>query len=154
MSVSPALWTWVPSHIVAFGYTAILSVLLFQCAKGGKQNATFSNKVLPRRYTLSLSNNGRIQVVDVENAPVVGALTDDKIQPAFDSSTTVPMQIHSASQVYPWGICIQVARVKRRLIDKGHAHFTWVLKNECSEANYRRLARAVIFVSKGTSSRK
>ncbi len=140
-SMSPSLWTWVQPHTVAFVYCAFMTVLLAGFLTGEGQSATFSNKVLPRRYTFSLTNSGRISSIDSETPPL------------SSHCSSAPMQIHSSSQVFPWGICLEVVSVKRRWFDKDHSHLAWVLKNECSEADYRRLARAVIFASKGTSSR-
>ena len=58
------------------------------------------------------------------------------------------MQIHGSSLLFPWGVALNVARVKHHLWAKSSMHYRWVLKGECTNADYRRLCRAVIFAQK------
>ncbi|MDB2331031.1 hypothetical protein N9V74_04895 [Alteromonas sp.] len=58
------------------------------------------------------------------------------------------MQIHGSSLMFPWGIALNVACVKHHLWSRRSMHYRWVLKSECTNADYRRLCRAVIFAQK------
>ncbi|WP_420809545.1 protein YgfX [Alteromonas hispanica] len=65
-----------------------------------------------------------------------------------DTEQNSAFQIHCSSQLYPWGICLETARVKTKCFSRSHTHFGWILKGECSERDYRRLCRAVNYVRK------
>jgi hypothetical protein len=58
------------------------------------------------------------------------------------------MQIHGSSLMFPWGIALNVACVKHHFWARTSMHYRWVLKGECTNADYRRLCRAVIFAQR------
>lgn len=95
---------------------------------------------------LMLSDEGVVHIVDGVSCDKFMNLIRKRLT---SSQTNDIFQLHGASQLFPWGICLEMARVKQKWSDKDHAHFCWVLKNECSERDYRRLCRAVIYVRKG-----
>ena len=95
---------------------------------------------------LMLSDEGVVHIVDGVSCDKFMSLIRKRLT---SSQTNDIFQLHGASQLFPWGICLEMARVKQKWSDKDHAHFCWVLKNECSERDYRRLCRAVIYVRKG-----
>ena len=101
---------------------------------------------MSNKLDLMLSNEGVVNIVDADSSDSFTTLKRDGV---ISSSTSDAFQLHGASQLYPWGISLEMTRAKRKWSDRGYAHFCWVLKNECSERDYRRLCRAVIYVRKG-----
>ena len=95
---------------------------------------------------LMLSDEGVVHIVDGVSCDKFMNLIRKRLT---SSQTNDIFQLHGASQLFPWGISLEMTRVKQKWSDKDHAHFCWVLKNECSERDYRRLCRAVIYVRKG-----
>ena len=93
-----------------------------------------------------LSDEGVVHIVDGVSCDKFMNLIRKRLT---YSQTGDIFQLHGASQLFPWGMSLEMTRVKRKWSDKGYAHFCWVLKNECSERDYRRLCRAVIYVRKG-----
>ena len=106
--------------------------------------STQSNSL--NQLDLMLSDEGVVHIVDGVSCDTFMSLIRKRLT---SSQTNDIFQLHGASQLFPWGICLEMARVKQKWSDKDHAHFCWVLKNECSERDYRRLCRAVIYVRKG-----
>lgn len=95
---------------------------------------------------LMLSDEGVVHIVDGVSCDKFMNLIRKRLT---SSQTNDIFQLHGSSQLFPWGICLEMTRVKQKWSNKDHAHFCWVLKNECSERDYRRLCRAVIYVRKG-----
>lgn len=93
-----------------------------------------------------LSDEGVVHIVDGISSDKFMYLTKKGLT---SSRANDIFQLHGASQLLPWGMCLEMTRVKQKWSDKGYAHFCWVLKNECSERDYRRLCRAIIYVRKG-----
>lgn len=138
------VWTWVDKSIALVCWSLFGLVLVSVGLKHAHQE-----KKAPLRYSLSLSSTGILSQFVVEPSGCWASETV-KGHTSDNGATTMPMQIHSSSQLFPWGLCIEVASVKYKWFERGHTHFRWVLKNECSEANYRRLCRAIILAKKGT----
>ncbi|WP_412725924.1 protein YgfX [Alteromonas sp. D210916BOD_24] len=144
-SLSSAIWTWLDPFILIVVWIGASLLLIHQGVTSARDNTLY-----PFRYSILLSSNGEIRQItspshstfNVENSRERGAGVGD-----------ATLRIHPASQLFPWGIYIAVAKVKDKWFDKSHSHFGWVLRNECSEADYRRLCRAVNCVRKGTHSR-
>lgn len=109
-----------------------------------------SNNNNPVQYAISLTNEGIIRVIDDERTTLPGAAHQ-----AIDNARAdgISMKIHHTSQLFSWGLCIKVLRRKRKWFEKDYSHLGWILKGECCEADYRRLARAIIFARKATNSR-
>ncbi|WP_232369570.1 MULTISPECIES: hypothetical protein [unclassified Alteromonas] len=153
ISASPQTWSWVsPVGLIAFwvGAFVVGGAVVFMLDKATifRWFGIFSNKVVIPEYTLSLSSNGIISVTN-ESARTKGKVQlFNTLSRSQINTDNIPMQIHSSSQMFVWGLCIEVASVKYRWFDRSHTHFAWVLKNECSEADYRRLSRAIIFAKK------
>ena len=136
-SLSASTWTWINGSLVV-ALWALVSVL-------GIIFTTLLSRNAPLNYALSLTSNGIIRRVDDnQNATKQGALY--KSQTGLDER--LPMQIHASSQLFPWGLNLNVATVSHKRFRKNYAHFGWVLKNECSQADYRRLCRAIILAKK------
>ncbi len=55
------------------------------------------------------------------------------------------VNLHKSSLLLPWGLTLNVERTARKWYQPYYEHVRWVLKGECSEADYRRLCRAIIF---------
>ncbi|CAD5266309.1 conserved hypothetical protein [Alteromonas sp. 38] len=55
------------------------------------------------------------------------------------------VNLHKSSLLFPWGLTLNVERTARKWYQPYYEHVRWVLKGECSEADYRRLCRAIIF---------
>lgn len=141
-SLSPALWTWFAPPIAVLAWVGVS--LLLVCK--GVMRVRFETHH-PFQFSILLSSNGELR----QSTP------SSSLKPKYDerwdrdtSSCDTTMQLHPTSQLFPWGICIAVVKVKSRWFDRNYAHWGWILKNECSEADYRRLCRAVNFVRKGT----
>lgn len=136
-SLSASTWTWINGPLVV-ALWALVSVL-------GIIFTTLLSRHAPLNYALSLTSNGIIrQVDDNRHATKQGAFY--KSQSGFYER--LPMQIHASSQLFPWGLNLNVATVSHKRFRKNYAHFGWVLKNECSQADYRRLCRAIILAKK------
>ena len=110
----------------------------------------FSNKISATQYTLSLTNDGIIRVVDENTLPLDLQSTPKGSVLVDAKADGTSMNIHHSSQLFTWGLCINVPRQKRRWFEKDHSHLAWILKGECCEADYRRLARAIILARKAT----
>ncbi|TKB03003.1 hypothetical protein E5672_11400 [Alteromonas portus] len=110
----------------------------------------FSNKISATQYTLSLTNDGIIRVVDDNTLPVDLQSTPKGSVLVDAKADGTSMNIHHSSQLFTWGLCINVPRQKLRWFEKDHSHLAWILKGECCEADYRRLARAIILARKAT----
>ncbi|WP_334021218.1 hypothetical protein [Alteromonas sp. S015] len=141
-------WSW-PSFSTLFALIGVATALLIFW----RLYKAFSNQVSVAQYVLSLTSDGIIRIVGdsavLSNSPVTstGHLIDD-VQTHGTS-----MKIHHSSQLFTWGLCITVMRQKRKWFEKDYNHFVWILKGECSEADYRRLARAIILARKATPYR-
>lgn len=136
-SLSASTWTWINGPLVV-ALWALVSVL-------GIIFTTLLSRNAPLNYALSLASNGIIQrVVDNQNVTKQG--TFHEAQTGIDES--LPMQIHASSQLFPWGLNLNVAKVSHKRFSKSYSHLGWVLKNECSQADYRRLCRAIILAKK------
>ncbi|AXT40834.1 hypothetical protein D1814_14255 [Alteromonas sp. BL110] len=110
----------------------------------------FSNNISATQYALSLTSDGIIRAIDDSALlPDSSSMVTPSVLADVLSDGTA-MKIHQSSQLFTWGMCINVLRHKRRWFQNDHNHLTWVLKGECCEADYRRLARAIIFARKAT----
>lgn len=137
LSLSASTWTWINGPLVV-ALWALVSVL-------GIIFTTLLSRNAPLNYALLLTSNGIIRRVDDnQNVTKQGALYE--AHTGIDES--LPMQIHASSQLFPWGLNLNVATVSHKRFSKGYAHLGWVLKNECSQADYRRLCRAIILAKK------
>lgn len=137
----PNLLTWVNEATLTTLF--LLPLLLWMCLSFQSKSR---NGLILNELNLMLSNEGVVNIVDGVSSDLCTKLTRDGV---ISSRTNDAFQLHGASQLYPWGIALEMTRAKRKWSDKGYAHFCWVLKNECSERDYRRLCRAVIYVRKG-----
>jgi hypothetical protein len=136
-----SLLTWIDETTV----TALtLPPLLIWIGLSYFCQSTQSNSL--NQLDLMLSDEGVVHIVDGVSCDKFMNLIRKRLT---YSQTGDIFQLHGASQLYPWGMSLEMTRVKRKWSDKGYAHFCWVLKNECSERDYRRLCRAVIYVRKG-----
>ncbi|WP_233095205.1 hypothetical protein [Alteromonas sp. IB21] len=104
----------------------------------------------PIQYVLSLTNDGVIRVIDDERAMALRSAHHALNNASADGTAK---KIHHTSQLFSWGLCIKVLRRKRKWFEKDYSHLGWILKGECCEADYRRLARAIIFARRATNSR-
>lgn len=136
-SLSAPTWTWVDETLVV-ALWALISVL-------GSFIATFLSQRPSLNYALSLTSNGTIRRVD-DNPYITKQGAYCEAQVAIDER--LPMQIHASSQLFPWGLSLNVATVSHKHFGKSYTHLGWVLKNECSQADYRRLCRAIILAKK------
>jgi len=111
----------------------------------------FSNKISATQYALSLTSDGIIRIVDDSTLPLdVQSMPKGSLLVDAQADGT-SMSIHHSSQLFTWGLCVNVLRQKRRWFEKDHSHLAWILKGECCEADYyRRLARAIILARKAT----
>ena len=144
-SLPQYLWSWLSfSKLIALVAAATTLVIFWRLYDA------FSNKISATQYALSLTSDGIIRVVDdstlpldLQSMPKGSLLVDAQV----DGTS---MSIHHSSQLFTWGLCINVLRQKRRWFEKDHSHLAWILKGECCEADYRRLARAIILARKAT----
>lgn len=104
----------------------------------------------PIQYVLSLSSDGIVRVID-DGKTILPSAAHRTLDEAKTAGTA--MKIHHSSQLFTWGLCIKVLRHKRKWFEKDYSHLGWILKGECCEADYRRLARAIIFARRATNSR-
>ena len=141
-SLPQYLWSWL-SFSKLMALVAVSSVLIIFW----RLYDAFSNNIPATQYALSLTSDGIIRVVG-DSALSLGMPKGSLLLEAQADGTS--MKIHHSSQLFTWGLCINVLRQKRRWFDKDHCHLAWVLKTECCEADYRRLARAIILARKAT----
>ncbi len=138
---------WTSTSFLYTSVALLIAVALLLCKH---LYDAFSDNISVTHYVLSLSSDGIIRVVNDDTRdlqkPYSKALKD-----AHADGTAI--KIHESSQLFAWGLCINVMRRKRRWFENGHSHLGWILKGECSEADYRRLARAIILARKATHSR-
>lgn len=153
LSLPQYLWTWI-NFPVTLTFVSIAIVSWFSW----RLYDVLSRNVLPVQYALSLSSDGVIRVVGDDNVAnnrssfhTQNHLLSHTLREAKEAGTA--MKIHHASQLFAWGLCINVLRHKRKWFERDHNHLAWVLKGECCEADYRRLARAIILARKATHSR-
>ena len=110
----------------------------------------FSNNISATQYALSITSDGIIRAVS-DSVPSSDSSNMEAHSVLADATADgTSMKIHQSSQLFTWGLCINVLRHKRRWFEKDYSHLTWVLKGECCEADYRRLARAIVFARKAT----
>jgi hypothetical protein len=132
------VWTWVnrETTIVAIVLVTLVAIVLDAiCYKQTSADITY---LLSSDGKICTSKNSSQESQAQQNGAVQNAL----------------QQLHHTSMVLPWGLCLEVASVKRYWFQKNHTHLGWVLRNECSERDYRRLCRAVILARKEMPSRK
>lgn len=132
------VWTWVNRETTIVALVLVTFLVIVLDAICYKQTPAYIAYLLSTDGKICKSNTCSQQPQTAQNSAV---------QDAFQ-------QLHHTSMVLPWGLCLEVARVKRYWFQKNHTHFGWVLRNECSERDYRRLCRAVILVRKEMPSRK
>jgi hypothetical protein len=132
------VWTWVSRETTIVTLALVTFLVIVLDAICYKQTPAFITYLLSSDGKICESNTSSQESQSAQNGAVQNAL----------------QQLHHTSMVLPWGLCLEVASVKRYWFQKNHTHFGWVLRNECSERDYRRLCRAVILVRKEMPSRK
>ncbi len=144
-SLPQYLWFWLSFKTTLLSVAATLTLVI-----GKSLYDAFSNNISATQYALSITSDGIIRAV---SDSVPSSDSSNMEAPSFLADATADgtsMKIHQSSQLFTWGLCINVLRHKRRWFEKDYSHLTWVLKGECCEADYRRLARAIVFARKAT----
>ncbi len=144
-SLPQYLWSWLSFTAELVCIVALTALLIVW-----RLYEAFSNNISTTQYALSLTSDGIIRAIDDSALLLDPSSTTMPSVLADALSDGTSMKIHQSSQLFTWGMCINVLRHKRHWFEKGHNHLTWVLKGECCEADYRRLARAIIFARKAT----
>ena len=114
-SLPQYLWSWLSfSKLIALVAVATTLVIFWRLYDA------FSNKISASQYALSLTSDGIIRVVDdstlpldLQSMPKGSLLVDAQV----DGTS---MNIHHSSQLFTWGLCINVLRQKRRWFEKDH----------------------------------
>lgn len=138
-------WNW-----ASFFYTFVTLLAAIGLLLCWRLYDAFSNNISATHYVLSLSSDGIIRVIN-DGMQKLQPTLSKALRYAHADGTA--MKIHESSQLFAWGLCINVMRQKRQWFESNHSHLGWILKGECSEADYRRLARAIILARKATHSR-
>ena len=141
-SLPQYVWSWLSFSIVLSVVTVVTTLMI-----GWRIYDAFSNNISAIQYALSLTHDGIIRVVGDSN---LSSQTPSRSLLATAQADGTSMKIHHSSQLFTWGLCINVLHQKRKWFEKDHSHLTWILKGECCEADYRRLARAIILARKAT----
>lgn len=131
VNLPEAVWTWIsPSWLwlCALMCTPICVLMYIAFCRNAwrklcKPTAAPSNDV----YTLT--DDGSLRALMVSGEEIYS--------PA--------VSLHKSSLLLPWGLTLNVERTARKWYQPYYEHVRWVLKGECSEADYRRLCRAIIF---------
>lgn len=142
------LWTWL-DPIVTCSLAAIIAIII--CVVDA-----ICYKQTNSQVTHLLASDGKITTSHhmMPSANDEHGFVASLLDSAVDDDDGIMRQLHPASMVFPWGLCLEVAKAKRHWFQKNHTHLGWVLRNECSERDFRRLCRAVILVRKDMPSRK
>ncbi|MDO6566192.1 hypothetical protein Q4561_03900 [Alteromonas sp. 1_MG-2023] len=124
INLSEALWTWVSPMWLLLCIP--LLVICYLKIKSGIAHAALSSSF---NDVYTLTDNGTIRALMM--------LGEEIYAPAVN--------LHPSSLLLPWGLTLNVERTARKWYQPDYEHVRWVLKGECSEADYRRLCRAIIF---------
>ncbi|GEA11872.1 hypothetical protein KUL49_22470 [Alteromonas sp. KUL49] len=120
-------WTWIdPALTLVVLFMLTLAVYSHCCLQPMIQNTV-----------ILLQDNGRISLSQSENH------NDQR------SCTPIEGELSPSSKLTYWGLYLKV----KVLPENGQSNRDlWVLKSECSEANYRRLARIVLATQRKTNN--
>ena len=135
------VWSWL-------SYPTMLAIVVAASALAicWRLNDAFSNKFSVTEYAFSLTSDGIIRFVNNSGTLSTNMSNRSLLVDALAYGTA--MKIHHSSQLFTWGLCINVLRQKRKWFERDNSHLAWILKGECCEADYRRLSRAIILARK------
>ena len=120
------VWTWINPIIVLVLLSLLTLAVLSRC-----------EVVTDNNTSIHLQENGYVSWCQSSDGE---GQRDD---------TSVEGILTPASTLTYWGLYLKVAVAKNQ---QGVHVERWVLKNECSEANYRRLARVILAVQRKTNN--
>ena len=143
-ALQPAVWSYVSEF-----YCRCAFVLLSIAYVAPSCIRCFLSSTPCFSYALSVSDFGRLSVVECAQISGKTTLSAKRVN---DANGGAEMQLHPSSLILPWGLCLHVAQSKKGWLDRGHKHFVWVLRSECTEVNYRRLCRVINYLKKNTRS--
>ncbi|MDO6533348.1 hypothetical protein Q4524_04135 [Alteromonas stellipolaris] len=123
INLPEAVWTWISPSLLWLCALIYIGLNWNAWRKLSKPTTAPSNDV----YTLT--DDGSLRALMVSGEEVYS--------PAVN--------LHKSSLLLPWGLTLNVERTARKWYQPYYEHVRWVLKGECSEADYRRLCRAIIF---------
>lgn len=120
------VWTWINPIIVLVLLSLLTLAVLSRC-----------EVVTDNNTSIHLQENGYVSWCQSSDGE---GQRDD---------TSVEGILTPASTLTYWGLYLKVAVANNQ---QGVHVERWVLKNECSEANYRRLARVILAVQRKTNN--
>ena len=122
-----AVWTWIsPSWL---WLCALMCALIYMGLNWNAWRKLSKPTTAPSNDVYTLTDDGSLRALMVSGEEIYS--------PAVN--------LHKSSLLLPWGLTLNVERTARKWYQPYYEHVRWVLKGECSEADYRRLCRAIIF---------
>jgi hypothetical protein len=131
INLPEAVWTWIsPSWLwlCALICTPICGLMNIAFCRNAWRKLS-KPTTAPSNDVYTLTDDGSLRALMVSGEEIYS--------PAVN--------LHKSSLLLPWGLTLNVERTARKWYQPYYEHVRWVLKGECSEADYRRLCRAIIF---------